>query len=132
MANTETITKSAAEPERAPGPNPGVISLSVNSKAALYAIYMPYLKRGGIFVPTAKPYALGDEVFVLLSLAMKEAEEKFTIAGTVAWITPAGAQNSKTQGIGVQFREDESGQVAKHKIETILVGYPSARQTHTL
>lgn len=91
---------------------------------------MPYLKRGGIFVPTAKPYAIGDEVFMLLSLM--DEPGKLPIAGSVVWVTPAGAQNNKTQGIGVQFSEDESGQSAKRKIEGILAGYPAGRQTHTI
>ena len=112
------------------GPPPSVLSLNINSKPPLYAAYMPYLKRGGIFVPTAKPYAIGDEVFMLLSLM--DEPGKLPIAGSVVWGTPAGAQNNKTQGIGVQFSEDESGQAAKRKIETILAGYPAGRQTHTI
>ena len=112
------------------GARPSVLSLTINSTSALYAAYMPYLKRGGIFVPTAKPYAVGDEVFMLLSLM--DEPGKLPIAGSVVWVTPAGAQNNKTQGIGVQFSEDESGQAARRKIETILAGYPAGRQTHTI
>ena len=55
-----------------PGPTgvarPGVLSLSIKEKSALYAAYMPYLKYGGIFIPTNKVYRLGDEVFMLLTL----------------------------------------------------------------
>jgi type IV pilus assembly protein PilZ len=112
------------------GARPSVLSLNINSRSALYAAFMPYLKRGGIFVPTAKAYALGDEVFMLLSLM--EEPGKLPIAGTVVWVTPSGAQGNKTQGIGVQFSEDESGQAARRKIESILAGYPAGRQTHTL
>lgn len=112
------------------GARPSVLSLNINSKSALYAAYMPYLKRGGIFVPTAKPYTIGDEVFMLLSLM--DEPGKLPIAGSVVWVTPADAQNNKTQGIGVQFSEDESGQAARRKIETILAGYPAGRQTHTI
>lgn len=109
---------------------PSVLSLNINSKAALYAAYMPFLKRGGIFVPTAKPYALGDEVFMLLTLM--DEPGKVPIAGTVVWITPAGAQGNKTQGIGVQFSDDESGQQARAKIESLLGGHlGSNRPTHT-
>lgn len=116
----------------APGlARPSVLSLNINSKSALYAAYMPFLKQGGIFVPTAKEYSLGDEVFMLLSLMDEPA--KLPIAGTVVWVTPAGAQGNKTQGIGVQFSEDESGQMAKTRIETLLGGHlGSSRPTHTL
>ncbi|HEY3532959.1 MAG TPA: pilus assembly protein PilZ, partial [Casimicrobiaceae bacterium] len=59
--------------EKIPGPTPalarpGVLSLNIREKAALYAAYMPFLKGGGIFIPTSRPYVLGEEVFMLLSL----------------------------------------------------------------
>jgi type IV pilus assembly protein PilZ len=47
---------------------PGVLSLNIRERAALYAAYMPFLRGGGIFIPTSRPYALGEEVFMLLSL----------------------------------------------------------------
>lgn len=124
------MTTEPAKPQLPPGARPSVLSLNINSRSALHAAFMPYLKRGGIFVPTAKPYSIGDEVFMLLSLM--DEPGKFPIAGTVVWVTPSGAQGNRTQGIGVQFSEDDSGKAARHKIESILAGYPSTRQTHTL
>lgn len=109
---------------------PSVLSLNINSKSALFAAYMPYLKRGGLFIPTTRRYALSDEVFMLISLL--EETEKMPIAGAVVWVTPPGAQNSKTQGIGVHFSDDESGQAARVRIETILRGHPPGKQTHTI
>jgi type IV pilus assembly protein PilZ len=110
---------------------PSVLSLSIKEKAALYASYMPYLKNGGIFVPTHKPYNLGDEVYLLLSLMDDPA--KFPIAGKVAWLTPPGAHNNRTQGIGVNFSEDEGGMAARKRIEEILgAALKSSRATHTL
>lgn len=46
----------------------GILSLALKDKAALYSAYMPFVKSGGIFVPTPKRYMLGDEVFLLLTL----------------------------------------------------------------
>ena len=110
---------------------PSVLSLNINSKSALYAAYMSFLTNGGIFVPTPKPYKIGDEVFMLLSLMDDPA--KLPIAGTVVWITPAGAQNSKAQGLGVHFKNDESGVEARRKIEGLLGGVmQSSRPTHTM
>jgi type IV pilus assembly protein PilZ len=110
---------------------PGVLSLSIRERAALYAAYMPYLKGGGLFIPTTKSYRLGDEVFVLLSLM--DDPNKIPVAGKVVWITPAGAQGSKTQGIGIQFAADEGGTVARNKIEGLLGGtLKSTRPTHTI
>jgi len=110
---------------------PSVLSLNINSKTALYAAYMPFLERGGLFIPTTRNYALGDEIFVLLTLM--EESTKLPIAGTVVWVTPLDAQGNKTQGIGVHFGDDETGRAAKKKIEDVLAGHlASNRPTHTL
>ncbi len=110
---------------------PSVLSLPIKEKAALYAAYMPFLTNGGIFVPTVKPYRIGDEIYLILTL-MDDAT-KYPIAGKIAWITPAGANNNKTQGIGVHFSGDESGTRVRQRIEELLgAAIGSARATHTL
>lgn len=110
---------------------PGVLSLSIKEKPALYAAYMSFIKGGGIFIPTTKSYRLGDEVFMLLTLM--DDPNKLPVAGKVAWITPAEAQGNKSQGIGVQFSDNESGIAARNKIEGLLGGnLTSNRQTHTM
>jgi type IV pilus assembly protein PilZ len=119
------------EPNVAQIPRPSVLSLAIKEKAALYAAYMPFLKNGGMFVPTSKPYKLGDEIYVILTLM--DDPNKFPIAGKVAWITPPSANNNKAQGIGVHFPDDESGQRARLRIEEILgAALRSSRATHTL
>src|ERR1044072_3132815 len=85
----------------------GVLSLNIREKAALYAAYMPFLKGGGIFIPTSRPYALGEEVFMLLSLMADP--NRIAVQGKVVWITPDGGQGNRTQGIGVQFTLDDPG-----------------------
>lgn len=118
-------------PKPAAGSRPGVLSLNIKEKSALYAAYMPYLKHGGIFIPTNKTYRLGDEVFLLLTLM--NDPNKLPVAGKVVWITPAGAQGGKTQGIGVEFAANESGTAARNKIEVLLGGsLKSTRPTHTM
>ncbi|GAB4180244.1 MAG: PilZ domain-containing protein [Rhodocyclaceae bacterium] len=110
---------------------PSVLSLKITSKSLLMASYMPFLSRGGIFYATTRRYALGDEVFMLLSLMDEPA--RLPIAGKVVWVTPGGAQGNKPQGIGIQFSDDESGQAAKTRIESVLGGHiASTRSTHTL
>ena len=110
---------------------PSVLSLSIKEKAALYASYMPFLVNGGIFVPTNKVYKIGDEIYLILSLM--EDSTKYPIAGKVAWVTPAGANNNKAQGVGVHFPADESGKRVKTRIEEILgAAVNSSRGTHTL
>lgn len=113
------------------GARQGILSLAVKDKAALYNAYMPYLKYGGIFVPTPKRYFLGDEVFLLLTLP--ESNERLPVAGKVVWVTPTGAQGNRTAGIGVQFAETAEGENVKGKIETLLAGTLNAdKPTHTM
>jgi type IV pilus assembly protein PilZ len=112
------------------GVRPSVLSLTISQKSALYAAYIPHLKRGGIFIPTTKRYRIGDEVFMLLTIM--DDPNKIPVAGTVVWVTPANCQGSKAQGIGVHFSDDESGHAAKRRIEGLLGGLmQSTRSTHT-
>ncbi|MDY7538138.1 PilZ domain-containing protein [Undibacterium sp. RTI2.1] len=110
---------------------PSVLSLAIKEKAALYSAYMPFLKNGGIFVPTNKSYRLGEEIYLILTLL--DDPNKYPIAGKVAWITPAGAGNNKSQGIGVHFPDDESGTRIRLRVEELLgAAIRSSRATHTL
>ncbi|MEO8419388.1 MAG: PilZ domain-containing protein [Methylophilaceae bacterium] len=111
-------------------PKPGVLSLAIKEKAALYAAYMPFIKGGGLFIPTNKSFKIGDEVFMLLSLV--DDPVKLKVVGQVIWITPV-TQGNRPQGIGVQFSEKDGGIEARNKIETLLGGaLKSARPTHTI
>ena len=128
MADTKGSAASAA---LAAGARPGVLSLNIREKAALYAAYMPFLKGGGIFIPTSRPYQLGEEVFMLLSLM--DDPNRIAVQGKVIWITPEGVQGNRTQGIGVQFTQDDTGAAARAQIEKILGdALASPRPTHTM
>jgi type IV pilus assembly protein PilZ len=110
---------------------PGVLSLNIREKAALYAAYMPFLKGGGIFIPTNRQYQVGEEVFMLLSLM--DDPQRIAVQGKVVWLTPEGVQGNRTQGIGVQFTNDETGASARAQIEKILGEMlASNRPTHTM
>ena len=110
---------------------PSVLSLVIKEKAALYSAYMPFLKLGGIFVPTNKTYHLGDEIYLILTLL--DDTNKYPIAGKVAWVTPSTAGNNKSQGIGVHFPNDDSGLRIRQRIEELLgSALRSTRITHTL
>lgn len=109
---------------------PGVLSLAIKEKVALYAAYMPFIAGGGLFIPTNKPFKMGEEVFMLLSLL--DDPVKLKVVGHVVWITPA-TQGSKPQGIGVQFSEKNGGLEARNKIEAMLGNVlRSSRPTHTM
>lgn len=127
--NDAAAARAGANGQQA-GVRPAVLSLSIKEKAALYAAYMPYLKNGGIFVPTTRPYQLGDDVYLILTLL--DDPTRIPVAGKVVWISPAAGGN-KTPGIGVHFPPDESGMTARKRIEDALgAALKSARPTHTL
>lgn len=110
---------------------PSVIQLSIKEKAALYAAYIPLFADGGIFIPSSRDYRLGDDVYVLLSLP--DDPQRYPVAGKVAWITPAKAQGSRTQGVGIRFPADEKCRLLKIKIEEILgASLGSDRATQTI
>lgn len=113
------------------GGRAGMLSLSIKERTALYAAYMPYLKNGGLFIPTSRLHQMGDQVFMLLSLM--DDPVKSPLSGKVVWITPAGAQGNRQQGIGVQFDANDSSAVVRNKIESILGNaMKTTRQTHTM
>ncbi len=109
---------------------PGLLTLTIKDKSALYLAYMPFIRNGGLFIPTASPYQLGDEVFMLLNLMGEE--EKIPVAGNVVWLTPKGAQGKRAAGIGVQFSEQDNG-ATRQKIDNYLAGaLGGEKPTHTL
>jgi type IV pilus assembly protein PilZ len=112
---------------------PGLLTLTIKDKSALYLAYMPFVRNGGLFIPTNSNYRLGDDVFMLLNLMGED--EKLPVAGRVIWVTPKGAQGNqgkRTAGIGVQFSEQDRGQTQK-RIETYLAGALSGdKPTHTM
>ena len=108
------------------GARQGILSLAIKDKATLYAAYIPYIKQGGIFVPTTRRYFIGDEVFLLLTLP--DSSDRMPVAGKVAWVTPSGAQGNRPAGIGVQFADTAEGESVRSKIETTLAGTLGADQ----
>ena len=112
------------------GSAPGILTLNIKDKSALYVSYMPFIKNGGLFIPTTRDSKLGDEVFLLLTLM--DSAERLPVAGKVVWVTPKGAQGKRQQGIGVQFSTQDGGATVK-KIEGYLAGALGAdRPTHTM
>ncbi|GAB6067541.1 PilZ domain-containing protein [Methylothermus subterraneus] len=108
----------------------GILSVTIKDRNLLYAAYMPFVRNGGLFIPTSRSYEIGDEVFMLLSLL--DEPERIPVAGRVVWVTPKGAEGYRAAGVGVQFSEEDQGQT-RDKIETLLAGMVrSERPTHTM
>jgi type IV pilus assembly protein PilZ len=113
------------------GARPSVIQLAFKEKGALYAAYMPMFIDGGLFVPTNREYRLGEDVYLLL--ALPDDNQRYPVAGKIAWLTPPNASGGRTQGIGVRFPADEKSRLVKNKIEEILgTQISSSKPTQTI
>ncbi|HWK52884.1 MAG TPA: PilZ domain-containing protein [Hyphomicrobiales bacterium] len=124
MLREETQTQ-----ETTPESRHDMLRLHIADHAALHDAYMDFIADGGLFVPTARDYALGDRVFVLLRLF--DDPEPLPLATTVVWLTPHHAQSQRAQGIGLRF--DATDNPARARIEHCLAGhFDNARLTHTL
>lgn len=122
---------SPATPTANAAARPSVVQLAIKEKAALYAAYIPLFKEGGVFIPTAREYQLGADVYVLMTLP--DDTQRYPIAGKVAWVTPPRAAGNRTQGVGVRFPNDEKSRLLKLKIEEILGAHlASERPTQTI
>ncbi len=110
---------------------PGVFTLVIRSKSALYAAWMPLLKHGGIFLPSNRSHSLGEEVLILLTLL--DDPNKIPLQGNVAWINPAHSAGNRPQGIGVQLHDGEVARELRKRVEGLLAGaLQSSRPTHTI
>ena len=97
---------------------PSVMQLNLKDRSSLFAAYISSFTDGGIFINTSREYALGDELYVLLTLP--EDPQRHAIAGIVAWITPTNAQSGRSHGVGIRFPADQRGVEVKNKIEALL------------
>lgn len=131
MSTTHPAGSPGATATSSSAARPSVIQLAIREKAALYAAYIPLFTEGGVFIPSARDYKLGDDVYVLLTLP--EDTQRYPVAGKVAWVTPARASGNRTQGVGVRFPNDEKSRLLKIKIEEILGAHlASDRPTQTI
>ena len=110
-------------------PDSPLLSVAMEDANALRAAHMPFIVNGGLFIPTPRPYRLGEEVFVLLRLM--QDPRGLPLAGRVVWITPSGASGGKPPGIGVQFGDHDD--VVRQRIAACLAGHPAEiDDTYTL
>ncbi|WP_411161730.1 PilZ domain-containing protein [Chromohalobacter sp. HP20-39] len=104
------------------------LSLTFHDTQTLQAAYMPWLVRGGVFVPTQERYALGDTVYLLVTLP--DESDRLPVSGTVAWLSPPGVGGRRVPGIGVHF--SDADQRVRELIEARLEGVTASRPSYTL
>jgi len=108
-----------------------LLTSKITDREQLYRYYMPFIRGGGLFVPTTHQFRLGDDVFVLTTL--EDIDEQLPITGKVVWVTPPGAQGNRRTGIGVQFADTTDGGNARKVIEAHLGGMLNReKRTETL
>lgn len=94
-----------------------ILSLNLKDKSLIYSAYMPFIKNGGLFIPTSRTFNVGDEVFILVRLL--DEVERLPITAKVVWVTPDQSENRKPKGVGFQFDQADKG-FAKNQIEQLL------------
>ncbi len=110
--------------------NHGILLLKLADKSDLHKAYMPFLKFGGLFVPTDKQFRLGDEVFLVLILPQET--DRRPVAGKVVWINTSHSEEHPL-GVGIHFMDSAVCEEIRARIEVLLAGNPSAgNPSHTM
>ncbi len=109
MANSSTVLFHSGKKS--------VIPLRFKNVDQMYKSYMPFLKNGGLFVPTRKRYMMGQEVELVVQLP--DEESSLSTLGIVSWINTEFASGHKKQGVGVEF-SDGNGIALRAKIDALL------------
>jgi len=123
VSNEDSKTKANAG-------RPSVVSLNYPDKKSLIKAYMPFLKGGGLFLPTSTTRDMNEEIFLLVTLP--ESSKPIPVPGIVVWKTPKGALDSKQQGVGIEFKGRE-GNSLRSRIEGLLgAKMATASSTHTM
>jgi len=94
-----------------------VLKLPLKDESALHASYMPFIKDGGMFVPTENDqYRFGNDVIVAMHLL--STDKKLAIPGKVVWMSPKTGDNG-TPGVGIRFTGNTKAKI-KLVIQTML------------
>ena len=93
---------------------PGLLTLTVKDKSALYLAYMPFIKNGGLFIPTSRNYHLGDQVYMLLSLMDDPA--KIPMKWDEYWNYWKKAQDALRKNVEAAMRGQKVTYVAKPRV----------------
>lgn len=108
----------------------GRLSLVFANLDQLHLSFMPFLRNGGLFIPTPDSYQMGEEVSMLIELP--DESEKVQAKGIVSWVTPLHSTGHNKEGVGVEF-SDGNGIALRHRITTLLLdSVDQSKKSHTL
>ena len=77
------------------------LNYEIKDNVELNLSYMPFIKDGGLFIPTEKFLPLGTKL--IIELLLPAHKESLKIEGKVVWITPPNALYQVLPGVGIQF-----------------------------
>lgn len=105
------------------------ITVTFYDMKELYRCYMSYMKYGGLFVPSAQQYKMGQEL--ILKVILPDTQEPVSVNGRVVWLAPAGLQGNTPAGMGVAFTDNKTS--LNSRIEKLLGGLlNSSEPTYTM
>lgn len=101
-----------------------ILNYVIKDPLELNLSYIPFINDGGLFIPTANSFNLGERILIDLHLPGKK--DALRIEGKVVWVTPKNALHHVLPGIGVQFTGANAatvrGQIEAHLDGTIEIG----------
>lgn len=78
------------------------IKYEIKTQVDLNLSYMPFIKDGGVFVPTSESsFSLGE--CINLDIQLPGHAENLQVEGKVIWITPKNGLYQIYPGIGIQL-----------------------------
>lgn len=136
-AQAQTGTEFAAQTQPAPEPDSSApvadsTEIDIRSADELYAMYMPFVSGGGLFLSGRRLGERNPELGSELNLALRLSadDEQFQVLGRVVWLTPSSRKQGVAAGAGVQLLDNGEAQA---RIERLLTGMLSSeRPTLTL
>lgn len=91
---------------------------TINDTSDLYQCFIPFIERGGLFIPSKDTFEMGEVVELQLTFSGKE----WCIEAPVVWITPEAAINdARPAGVGLQFKVEHENLYSD--MQTQLVGF---------
>ena len=89
-----------------------LLQLAIKDKVSLHSHYMPFIKDGGIFIPTDRCFQFGETIAMVLRFL--DRGKKLVITGKVVWISPKTNHHaSNNPGVGLQFAGNTHKEVKK-------------------
>ena len=93
------------------------LSYNIKDSLELNLSYMPFIKGGGLFIPTQEHFPLHQ--VIQLSLSIPDKNINLLIEAQVVWVTPKNALHQVLPGIGVQFIGTDAAKY-QNQLEALL------------